>query len=124
MGNNPEYRTDVSMTLFLTDDYEGGELELLWSNGYAQKVKEPAGTLVYYPSGVMHQVLPVIKGRRVAMVGWFQSHIPNPQERELLSEVTTLCEEMESHENQSYRHRRAISLKHNLFRMFWRNNAG
>jgi PKHD-type hydroxylase len=47
MGS-PEIRTDLSVTIFLSDpaDYDGGELTLEYSSGEVRKVKERKGTLV------------------------------------------------------------------------------
>ena len=56
MGLKPEIRTDLSMTLFLNDpdEYEGGGLRLEYTSGAVIELKEPKGTVVVYPSGVLH----------------------------------------------------------------------
>ncbi|MFN4090666.1 MAG: 2OG-Fe(II) oxygenase, partial [Alphaproteobacteria bacterium] len=58
-------RTDISATLFLSDpsDYEGGELTIEDTYGVS-RVKLPAGSLVVYPSGSIHEVTPVTAGER------------------------------------------------------------
>lgn len=62
--------TDFSFTYFITDDYEGGELELLESK---QSIKLPANHLVVYPTGQQHRVNKIISGERIVAVGWIQS---------------------------------------------------
>lgn len=126
-GSHRQIRTDISMTLFLTDpdSYEGGELDMDYASGARLQVKEPRGTMVFYPSGVMHQVLPVTSGRRIAFVAWIESHIQNPQMRDVLTEITTLCDDMMADPDLALGefHTRAMNVKHNLFRMWWRNEG-
>ena len=126
LGNGQQQvRSDYSLTLFLNDpdDYEGGELELAFASGEVMKLKEPKGTLLFYPSGVMHQVLPVERGERIAFVGWVESHIQNPQHRDVLSEITKLCDYMMDDPELALteHHTRALNVKHNLFRLWWKN---
>src|SRR6186713_3106429 len=56
-GSSHFIRTDLSSTLFLTEpaDYDGGELVVLDTFGH-HEVKLPAGDLVLYTSGSLHQV--------------------------------------------------------------------
>jgi PKHD-type hydroxylase len=126
-GARRQIRTDISVTLFLTDpdSYQGGELAMEYASGARLDVKEPKGTMVFYPSGVMHQVKPVTRGRRIAFVGWIESHIQNPQMREVLTEITILCDDMMDDPNMALGefHTRAMNVKHNLFRMWWRNEG-
>jgi PKHD-type hydroxylase len=124
MGQNPEIRTDLSMTVFLSDpdEYVGGELRLEYTSGAVMELKEPKGTAVVYPSGVMHEVLPVTEGERVAFVAWVESHIQDPQKRDLLSEITMLCEDMSKIDNLSDLHIRMTNIKHNMFRQ-WMKKA-
>ncbi|MEX1365453.1 MAG: Fe2+-dependent dioxygenase [Nannocystaceae bacterium] len=81
-------RADLSYTLFLSDPstYEGGEL-VLGEGQAAVPIKLPARSLVCYPSGTLHQVLPVTAGERLAMVGWVQSLVRDAAARRLLSEL-------------------------------------
>jgi PKHD-type hydroxylase len=124
MGQKPEIRTDLSMTLFLSDpdDYVGGGLRLEYTSGAVMELKEPKGTVVVYPSGVMHEVLPVTEGERIAFVAWVESHIQDPQKRDLLAEITMLCEDMAKQENLSKLHTRMLNIKHNMFRQ-WMKKA-
>lgn len=124
MGLNPEIRTDLSMTLFLSDpdEYVGGGLRLEYTSGAVMELKEPKGTVIVYPSGVMHEVLPVTEGERIAFVAWVESHIQDPQKRDLLAEITMLCIDMAEQENLSELHTRMLNIKHNMFRQ-WMKKA-
>lgn len=83
-------RSDVSFTLFLADpaDYDGGEL-VIESTAGEQPWKLPAGSLVLYPSTMLHRVAAVTRGARRVAVGWAQSLIRDPARRELLFELDT-----------------------------------
>ncbi|CBV42637.1 Fe2+-dependent dioxygenase [Halomonas elongata] len=83
-------RTDLSFTLFLEEPehYEGGEL-LIDNTAGEQTYKLPAGALVLYPSSTLHRVEPVTEGRRLAAVGWVQSQVRDPQQREILFDLDT-----------------------------------
>jgi len=64
--------------IYLNDDFEGGELVLasvVDDAGQPIVIKPQAGMLIVFPSDVrfMHEVRPVIKGVRCAVVGWFNA---------------------------------------------------
>jgi len=84
-------RTDLSFTLFLgnADDYEGGEL-VIHTAGMTQSVKGDWGQLVIYPSTSIHEVKPVTRGERIVCVGWIESLIADPTQRELLFDLENL----------------------------------
>jgi PKHD-type hydroxylase len=88
MGQNGLYRSDLSVTIFLSDpkEYEGGELIINTSFG-DQSVKLPAGDAVLYPSSSIHRVSKVRSGVRLVAVSWIQSLIRNPDKRALLHEL-------------------------------------
>lgn len=81
-------RTDVSFTIFLSDpkSYTGGELCITAPFG-DQTIKLPRGTIVIYPSSSLHEVKPVTKGTRQVCVGWAQSLIRDPAQREILFDL-------------------------------------
>ena len=66
-----------SMSMFLNDpeDYEGGnfELELGGPKQYSEikTFKGNTGDILFFHSECYHRVLPVTKGIRKALVGWF-----------------------------------------------------
>ena len=90
MSGRPPVRSDVSLTLFLSepDTYDGGELTIQTLTGDEQ-IKLPAGSIVTYPSSTLHRVAPVTRGVRVAAVTWVQSMIRDPACREILSDLET-----------------------------------
>ncbi len=68
---------DYSTTIFLNNDFEGGEL-CLWINGEEKKFKPSAGTSVTYRTGTPHRVNEVTKGHRDVIVFWTHSWIKDP----------------------------------------------
>ena len=88
MGQDGQFRTDVSVTVFLNQpyDYDGGELEIHSPFGI-ETVKGPAGSAITYPSSTLHRVTPVTRGERLAAVTWVQSRIRDPQKREILHDL-------------------------------------
>jgi len=65
----------ISMSLFLNDDYEGGEFDLeLYSP--AEKIryktfKLPSGSAIFFQGDQWHRVRPVTSGVRKSLVAWF-----------------------------------------------------
>jgi PKHD-type hydroxylase len=91
-------RTDVSFTLFLSgpDDYAGGELEVE-RPGMVHALKPQAGDLVLYSTSSLHRVKPVTAGCRQVCVGWIQSLVPDPRQREVLMDLDNLREALKRH---------------------------
>ena len=83
-------RTDLSVTLFLSepDEYDGGELIVEDYYG-SHEVKLPAGHLVLYPASSLHTVTPVTRGVRVASFFWLQSMIRDGHARSLIFDLDT-----------------------------------
>ncbi|WOD40088.1 Fe2+-dependent dioxygenase [Nodosilinea sp. E11] len=86
-------RSDVSLTLFLSDPatYDGGELVIDSPQG-EQAFKLDAGAMVVYPSSTLHRVETVTRGVRLAAVSWVQSLVRDPAEREILFDLDTVCQ--------------------------------
>lgn len=84
-------RTDLSFTLFLTppEEYDGGEL-VVHTAGMTQELKGEAGHMVLYPSGSIHEVRPVTRGTRIVCVGWIESLVADPSQREMLFDLENL----------------------------------
>jgi len=61
----------LSISIQLTDpkEYEGGEL-YLYDNNEGQLMDKKQGTLIMFPSYVLHEVMPVTKGERNSLVTW------------------------------------------------------
>jgi PKHD-type hydroxylase len=83
-------RTDLSVTLFLSEpeEYDGGELVIEDFYG-SHEVKLPAGDLVVYPASSLHLVTPVTRGTRVASFFWLQSMIRDVHARSLIFDLDT-----------------------------------
>jgi PKHD-type hydroxylase len=83
-------RTDLSVTLFLSEpeEYDGGELVVEDHYG-SHEVKLPAGHLVLYPATSLHMVRPVTRGARVASFFWIQSMIRDDRARSMIFDLDT-----------------------------------
>ena len=95
MGQGDLYRSDISVTIFLSDpaDYDGGELVIQTSFG-EQRVKLAAGDAVIYPSSSLHRVKPVTRGERLVALTWIQSYVRDAARRELLYELNLARERL------------------------------
>ena len=65
----------LSLTLQLSDpnDYDGGTLQFMINQRIENAPKE-RGTIIVFPSFVMHRVTPVDNGVRRSVVGWVSGH--------------------------------------------------
>lgn len=86
-------RTDLSITLFLSDpaSYDGGEL-VIDTDGGPKAIKLPPGNAIVYPTFALHEVKEVIRGKRVAAVTWCQSFVRDPQMRRVLFDLSAAAE--------------------------------
>jgi len=111
-------RTDLSVTLFLSEpeEYDGGELVVEDYYG-SHRVKLPAGHLVLYPATSLHTVTPITRGVRVASFFWLQSMIRDAQARSMIFDLDTaiqgLVERLGSNNPQLVK---LTGLYHNLIR--------
>lgn len=98
MGTQFTIRTDVGMTLFLSepDSYDGGELQVITEAG-DRLFKLPAGDAVIYPTTKLHQVLPVKSGVRLAAVTWMQCAVRDPENRSILNTLRKSAESVSRH---------------------------
>ena len=85
-ASGAQLRTDLSATLFLSEDYDGGELTIDGSFGRAT-YKAPAGDMVLYPSTALHRVTEVRRGERIACFFWLESLVRDNDARELLFDL-------------------------------------
>ena len=67
--NDDGMRLDVSTTLFLNEEYEGGELQFL-SGTEMYTAPKTQGTLITFKSNTQHRVRPIKSGLRKSIVGW------------------------------------------------------
>lgn len=68
-AKTPGRKISISVQLSDPNDYEGGNLELFYTNK-AKTAARDQGAIVAFPSWVMHRVTPVTKGIRYSMVAW------------------------------------------------------
>lgn len=88
MAGDPPVRSDLSVTLFLSDPaaYEGGEL-VIETPGGEDAIKLAAGDALLYPSTTLHRVAPVTRGERLVAVTWVQSLVRDTGLRETLFDL-------------------------------------
>jgi PKHD-type hydroxylase len=65
----------LSMSIILNGDYEGGGFEFVALNKETSNIYTPdfskLGSVMVFPSFMMHRVKPVTKGTRYSLVSWF-----------------------------------------------------
>jgi PKHD-type hydroxylase len=113
-------RTDLSVTLFLSEpeEYDGGELMVEDYYG-SHQVKLPAGDLVLYPATSLHMVTPVTRGTRVASFFWIQSMVRDDRARSMIfdldSSIQQLADRLGRDDSETVR---LTGIYHNLIR-YW-----
>ncbi|MEH6455169.1 MAG: Fe2+-dependent dioxygenase [Cocleimonas sp.] len=93
------YRSDVSTTIFLNDDYQGGELVIKTASG-EQSFKCKAGDAIVYPSSSLHKVNEVTSGIRLVAITWAQSMVKENAKREILYELSKSIETLLENRNE------------------------
>lgn len=118
-------RTDISCTLFLSEqeEYDGGEL-IIEDAFSSQKIKLPAGDMIIYPSSSVHRVEPVTRGTRLASFFWVESMVQNNEQRDILFDMDMAIMELREEQTQSHTNKdstplvRLTSCYHNLLRQW------
>src|SRR5215469_10295279 len=113
-------RTDLSVTLFLSepDEYDGGELVVEDYYG-SQRIKLPAGHAVLYPATSLHSVTPVTRGARVASFFWLQSMIKDAHARRMTFDMDNAIQELVARLGRNDPEvRKLTNIYHNLVR-YW-----
>ena len=67
--NMPVRKLSISIQLTDPEEYEGGEL-YLYDDDKGSVMDKTQGTLIIFPSYVLHEVMPVTKGTRNSLVTW------------------------------------------------------
>jgi PKHD-type hydroxylase len=67
--NMPVRKLSISIQLTNPEEYEGGELKL-YEGDKGTIMDKTQGTLIMFPSYVLHEVMPVTKGTRNSLVTW------------------------------------------------------
>ena len=115
----PAIRTDLAMTIFLSDpaSYEGGELMILSSAGQ-MAVKPAKGDAILYPCQFLHCVNEIKSGERIAAVTWIQSNIQSAEQRQLLFELNQVHAILQQKDKHSPEANQLLQSYSNLFRMW------
>jgi PKHD-type hydroxylase len=119
MGGRDPLRSDLSMTLFLSDpgSYDGGELELDTPFGQ-QRVKLMTGDAVVYSTTLRHSVRPVTRGRRIALVTWIQSHVKSLEKRQILYDLSLARKGLMAQLSRNQETELLLKAQTNLFKMW------
>lgn len=123
MGRTTKIRTDMSVTIFLSDpaSYDGGEL-VLDTDSSPRAFKLKPGDAVLYPTFSLHRVEAVRQGERRAAVTWIQSMVRMPTQRQILVDLALVLDWMlkslpgKPHEHAEFR--RLQKVRSNLERMW------
>lgn len=112
-------RTDLSFTLFLSDEhaYDGGAL-VVEDPLEARAIRLAPGEMILYPSTALHRVEPVTRGERLAVVGWVESWVRQPERREALFDLDLALREVHGREGKSPLFDRLAKTRSNLLRMW------
>jgi len=112
-------RTDVGMTLFLSDpsSYEGGELEVITPTG-PQRFKLNRGDAILYPTTAIHGVVPVTSGVRLAAVTWMQCAVRDAHQREILFQLKSAQATVDMKDHLSPENLTLMQVYSNLVRMW------
>jgi predicted 2-oxoglutarate/Fe(II)-dependent dioxygenase YbiX len=80
VGGHYQFHTDhgpttprtLSAIYFVNDNYKGGELEVMTGSHSKDRFKmtKEQGSIIIFPSYMLHQVLPIKKGQRYSLVSW------------------------------------------------------
>jgi predicted 2-oxoglutarate/Fe(II)-dependent dioxygenase YbiX len=68
-GIRPLRKLSISIQLSRPEDYDGGDLELMYGTE-PQKLDKARGTFIVFPSFLLHRVTPVTRGTRWSLVAW------------------------------------------------------
>ncbi len=119
MGGNPTIRTDLAMTIFLSDPatYEGGEL-VIRTDGGEVSYKPAAGTAIIYPCQYVHCVNEVTSGVRSVVVTWIQCSIRSAEQRKILADLKSVHESLASTDPLGLQTQQVLQTWSNLIRMW------
>ena len=115
----PPIRTDLAMTIFLSDPekYEGGEL-IIQSDAGTSAFKPAKGDAVLYPCQYLHCVNEVKTGARLAAITWIQSNVRNPEQRQILFQLNQIHASLYNQAPHAPETNLLLQTHSNLFRMW------
>ena len=64
----------ISVQLSKPSEYEGGDLCLYGTGGSPSPLENAQGTVIIFPSNLLHEIEPVTKGTRYSLVQWFKGY--------------------------------------------------
>jgi len=67
--SNPTRKLSISIQLSSSADYDGGDLELMYGP-VSTKLDKTRGSIIIFPSFMLHRVTPVTRGTRWSLVAW------------------------------------------------------
>jgi PKHD-type hydroxylase len=115
-ASGEQLRTDLSATLLLSEDYDGGELVIAGDFGEVA-YKPPAGDMVLYSSTSLHHVTEVTRGTRIACFLWLESLVRDGAAREALFDLDQSIQALTADRGGSDREvLRLTKVYHNLVR--------
>lgn len=119
MMGNPAIRTDLAMTIFLSDPttYEGGELFIQVGN-QVSSFKPAKGDAIIYPCQFLHCVNEIKSGERIAAVTWIQSNVKDPEQREILFQLNQIHGSLYQQAPHAMETNLLLQTHSNLFRMW------
>ena len=85
-------RSDLSCTVFIgsPSSYDGGELAIVAGNRTIM-FKGDAGDAIVYPSTTLHEVKPVLSGRRLVSITFIESMISDQHQRMQVYELNEIA---------------------------------
>jgi len=115
----PPIRTDLAMTIFLSDPekYEGGEL-IIQSDAGTSAFKPASGDAVLYPCQYLHCVNEVKSGARLAAITWIQSNVKSPEQRQILFQLNQVHASLYAQAPNAAETNLLLQTHSNLFRMW------
>ncbi|MGR3518777.1 MAG: 2OG-Fe(II) oxygenase, partial [Roseovarius sp.] len=99
------------------DSYDGGGL-IIQDAVEERRFRLAPGDLVLYPTSALHRVEPVTEGTRLAVVGWVQSWVRDPAQREVLHDLDVAAAAVFAQAGKSAHFDRLHKAKTNLYRMW------
>ena len=69
-GFSSKRKLSLSIQLSNSDEYEGGDLQFLLGGNKTENAPREKGTVIVFPSFILHRVTPITKGVRKSIVGW------------------------------------------------------
>ncbi len=113
-------QSDLSATVFIGEpsSYEGGEL-VIHLGTHPVLAKGPPGSLIVYPSTMLHEVKPVRSGTRLVSITFIESLVPDETCRTQLYELNEIAA-MEGGNMRWENRARLETVRYNLMRMWSR----